>query len=129
MVSAGATVRSLRVTHDGTNEKILSVGNDTEGISSSDSNDTTTATTEGVLTTRPLPFDANSSLMATALSQDLNLTTASVSVECCDEQGGRRWIMEFYSGGCLDTVGLARQLGSPESFPIISIMAEKPPTI
>ncbi|CAM9763265.1 unnamed protein product [Pylaiella littoralis] len=74
-----------------------SAGNDTEDTSSSDFNDTTTITTEGMLTTRPLPFDTNSSSMATALSQDLNLTTASVSVDCCDEQGGRKWTMEFYS--------------------------------
>lgn len=72
-------------------------GNDT-ATDISDPDFSNATTTEGVLTTRPLPYDANSSLMATVLSQDLSLSTASVSVDCCDNQGGRKWIIEFDSG-------------------------------
>ncbi|CAM9102436.1 unnamed protein product [Scytosiphon promiscuus] len=71
--------------------------NDTEGTTTSDSNETATTLDQGMLTTRPLPYDANSSLMSTVLWQDLNLSTVSVSVDCCDEQGGRKWIMDFSS--------------------------------
>lgn len=51
-----------------------------------------------MLTTRPLPYDANASIITTALSEDLNLSAAAVEVDCCDQQLGRKWTIEFYSG-------------------------------
>lgn len=51
-----------------------------------------------VLTTRALPYDADASLFETALLEDLDLATSSVSVDCCDAQGGRKWTIEFSSG-------------------------------
>lgn len=56
---------------------------------------------EGMLTTRSLPYDADTSLLATALSEDLDLSTSSVSVDCCDAQGGRKWTFELDAGACM----------------------------
>eukprot|EP00752_Nemacystus_decipiens_P003960 g3626.t1 len=61
---------------------------------SSSSSDTNTST-DGMLTTRDLPYDVDTSLLATALSEDLNLSTSSISVDCCDAQGGRKWTLEL----------------------------------
>lgn len=49
-------------------------------------------------TTRALPFDANATLLTTALSEDLNLTAANVDVDCCDAQLGRKWTITFEDG-------------------------------
>ena len=51
-----------------------------------------------MLTTRPLPYNASALAMTTALSEDLNLTVLSVKEDCCDEQMGRKWTIEFGSG-------------------------------
>ena len=33
-----------------------------------------------------------------ALSEDLNLAVADIVVDCCDEQLGQKWTIEFNSG-------------------------------
>lgn len=76
-----------------------SAGDDAEDASSG-SDDAMATSMEGMITTRPLPYDADASVLATALSEDLNLTTASVSVDCCDAQGGRKWTLELNPGAC-----------------------------
>lgn len=72
-------------------------------MASRDSIDTS-VDTAGTLTSRALPVDANATLMATVLSEDLNLTTSSVEVECCDEQLGRKWTLTFEDGECTQKI-------------------------
>lgn len=93
-VAASATA----TTNNGNGNDVISTGNDTEEYSSSDASTTTSSMADEALTTRALPYDADVSLFETALLEDLDLPISSISVDCCDAQGGRKWTIEFSSG-------------------------------